>query len=331
MQVVRVDSKVFVGKNIIHASIFKRNDSRTIYNMIYRDGKRGTSFIKRFAVKGITRDKIYNMTQGTDGSEVLYFSANSNGEAEVVTITLRNSGSIKKLKWDLDFADLQIKGRGVRGNTVTKYSILRVDFKEKGVSTLKPRNIWFDQTINRLNTDERGVLLGAFSGENKLLLVNNDGNSRVVIPDISLHFDDKMIRIEKWIPKKPLTAIYFDREKERYFIKRFLIESETKEDSFVKEGGELLFFNSDWRPVIEVEFFKPRDKEIIPPLEINVEEFIAIKGFKALGNQITSKKVKKISLKKVLPYKEEVQLVEDIEVTDQEEIRDDVPQTKLDF
>ena len=331
MQVVRVDSKVFVGKNIIHASIFKRNDSRTIYNMIYRDGKRGTSFIKRFAVKGITRDKIYNMTQGTDGSEVLYFSANSNGEAEVVTITLRNSGSIKKLKWDLDFADLQIKGRGVRGNTVTKYSILRVDFKEKGVSTLKPRNIWFDQTINRLNTDERGVLLGAFSGENKLLLVNNDGNSRVVTPDISLHFDDKMIRIEKWIPKKPLTAIYFDREKERYFIKRFLIESESKEDSFVKDGGELLFFNSDWRPVIEVEFFKPRDKEIIPPLEINVEEFIAIKGFKALGNQITSKKVKKISLKKVLPYKEEVQLVEDIEVTDQEEIRDDVPQTKLDF
>ena len=331
MQVVRVDSKVFVGKNIIHASIFKRNDSRTIYNMIYRDGKRGTSFIKRFAVKGITRDKIYNMTQGTDGSEVLYFSANSNGEAEVVTITLRNSGRIKKLKWDLDFADLQIKGRGVRGNTVTKYSILRVDFKEKGVSTLKPRNIWFDQTINRLNTDERGVLLGAFSGENKLLLVNNDGNSRVVTPDISLHFDDKMIRIEKWIPKKPLTAIYFDREKERYFIKRFLIESETKEDSFVKDGGELLFFNSDWRPVIEVEFFKPRDKEIIPPLEINVEEFIAIKGFKALGNQITSKKVKKISLKKVLPYKEEVQLLEDIEVTDQEEIRDDVPQTKLDF
>ena len=331
MQVVRVDSKVFVGKNIIHASIFKRNDSRTIYNMIYRDGKRGTSFIKRFAVKGITRDKIYNMTQGTEGSGVLYFSANSNGEAEVVTITLRNSGSIKKLKWDLDFADLQIKGRGVRGNTVTKYSILRVDFKEKGVSTLKPRNIWFDQTINRLNTDERGVLLGAFSGENKLLLVNNDGNTRVVTPDISLHFDDKMIRIEKWIPKKPLTAIYFDREKERYFIKRFLIESETKEDNFVKDGGELLFFNSDWRPVIEVEFFKPRDKEIIPPLEINVEEFIAIKGFKALGNQITSKKVKKISLKKVLPYKEEVQLVEDIEVTDQEEIRDDVPQTKLDF
>ena len=136
MQVVRVDSKVFVGKDIIHAAIFKRNDIRTIYNMIYRDGKKGTSYIKRFAVKGITRDKLYILTQGTDGSTVLYFTANLNGEAEVVNIILRNTGSIKKLKWDLDFADLQIKGRSVRGNTVTKYSVLRVELKEKGVSTL---------------------------------------------------------------------------------------------------------------------------------------------------------------------------------------------------
>ena len=164
MQVVRVDSKVFIGKDIIHAAIFKRNDVRTIYNMIYRDGKKGTSYIKRFAVKGITRDKLYILTQGTEGSTVLYFTANLNGEAEVVNITLRNTGSIKKLKWDLDFADLQIKGRSVRGNTVTKYSVLRVELKEKGVSTLKPRNIWFDKTIKRLNTDERGTLLGAFTG-----------------------------------------------------------------------------------------------------------------------------------------------------------------------
>ena len=182
MQVVRVDSKVFVGKDIIHAAIFKRNDIRTIYNMIYRDGKKGTSYIKRFAVKGITRDKLYILTQGTDGSTVLYFTANLNGEAEVVNIILRNTGSIKKLKWDLDFADLQIKGRSVRGNTVTKYSVLRVELKEKGVSTLKPRNIWFDKTIKRLNTDERGTLLGAFTGEDKILLINKDGNSKVVTP-----------------------------------------------------------------------------------------------------------------------------------------------------
>ena len=331
MQVVRVDSKVFVGKDIIHAAIFKRNDIRTIYNMIYRDGKKGTSYIKRFAVKGITRDKLYILTQGTEGSTVLYFTANLNGEAEVVNITLRNTGSIKKLKWDLDFADLQIKGRSVRGNTVTKYSVLRVELKEKGVSTLKPRNIWFDKTIKRLNTDERGTLLGAFTGEDKILLINKDGNSKVVTPEMSLHFDDKLIRIEKWVPKKPLTAIYFDTEKGRYFIKRFLIESETKEDNFLKDGGELLFFNSDWRPIIEIEFMKPREKDVIPSLEINAEEFITIKGFKALGNQITAKKIKSITLKDVLPFEEETKVLEEIEVTDQEEVNSDQPQTKLDL
>ncbi|MDA0200554.1 MAG: DNA gyrase/topoisomerase IV subunit A, partial [Bacteroidetes bacterium] len=146
MQVVKVDSKVFVGKDIIHASVFKKNDTRTIYNMIYRDGNKGNSYIKRFAVKGVTREKVYDLTQGTAGSSVLYFTANPNGEAEVVNILLRNTGNVKKLKWDLDFADLQIKGRAVRGNTVTKYSILRVELKEKGVSTLKPRKIWFDET-----------------------------------------------------------------------------------------------------------------------------------------------------------------------------------------
>jgi topoisomerase-4 subunit A len=331
MQVVRVDSKVFIGKDIIHAAIFKRNDVRTIYNMIYRDGKKGTSYIKRFAVKGITRDKLYILTQGTEGSTVLYFTANHNGEAEVVNITLRNTGSIKKLKWDLDFADLQIKGRNVRGNTVTKYSVLRVELKEKGVSTLKPRNIWFDKTIKRLNTDERGTLLGAFTGEDKILLISKDGNSKVVTPEMSLHFDDKLIRIEKWVPKKPLTAIYFDTEKGRYFIKRFLIESETKEDNFLKDGGELLFFNSDWRPIIEIEFIKPREKDVIPSLEINAEEFITIKGFKALGNQITAKKIKSITLKDVLPFEEETKVLDEIEVTDQEEVNGEQPQTKLDF
>ena len=223
MQVVRVDSKVFVGKDIIHAAIFKKNDTRTIYNMIYKDGKK-SAFIKRFAVKGITRDKVYEMTQGSPGSNVLYFSANPNGEAEVVTILLRNTGKVKKLTWDLDFADLQIKGRGVRGNTVTKYNILRVELKEKGVSTLKPRKIWFDPTIKRLNTDERGELLGAFKGEDKILLINKDGDAKVVIPEMTLHFDEKLICIEKWKPNKPITSVYFDTEKQRYFIKRFFIE-----------------------------------------------------------------------------------------------------------
>ena len=330
MQVVRVDSKVFVGKDVIHAAIFKKNDTRTIYNMIYKDGKKGSSFIKRFAVKGITRDKVYEMTQGTPGSTVLYFTSNPNGEAEVVTILLRNTGNIKKLKWELDFADLQIKGRGVRGNTVTKYNILRVELKEKGVSTLKPRKIWFDQTIKRLNTDERGELLGAFKGEDKILVINKEGDAKVVIPELSLHFDDKLIRIEKWKPNKPITAVYFDEEKQRYFIKRFLIESESKEDRFIKPGGELIFINTDWRPMITVNFVKPRDKDPIPPLEINAEEFIAVKGFKALGNQLSQKKIKNIELKEAMPYDDDEKAVEEIEVKDQEELSaDDDSQIKL--
>jgi topoisomerase-4 subunit A len=332
MQVVRVDSKVFVGKDIIHAAIFKKNDTRTIYNMIYQDGKKGTSFIKRFAVKGITRDKEYDLTQGTEGSSILYFTANPNGEAEVVTILLRNTANVKKLKWELDFADLQIKGRGVRGNTVTKYNILRVELKEKGVSTLKPRKIWYDETVQRLNIDERGRLLGAFKGDDKILLINNKGDAKVVIPEMTLRFDDDLALIEKWIPNKPITAVYFDQEKERYFIKRFLIESETKEDSFIKPEGELVFFNTDWRPVITVHFVKPREKSPLAPMEINAEEFISIKGFKALGNQLTINKIKNIELKEALPYEEEEEVVEEIEVNDQEEVRGEGDaQTKLEL
>ena len=172
MQVVKVDSKVFVGKNILHAAVFKKKDQRTIYNMIYRDGKGGTTFIKRFAVTGVTREKIYDLTQGKPHSNVLYFSANPNGEAEIISIILRNSNSIKKLKWELDFTDLQIKGRSVRGNTVTKYPVRKVELKEKGVSTLKPRKIWFDDTIRRINIENRGELLGDFRGDDKLLIIN---------------------------------------------------------------------------------------------------------------------------------------------------------------
>ena len=339
MQVVKVDSKVFVGKKIIHAAIFKKNDTRTIYNMVYRDGAKGTSFIKRFSVKGVTRDKAYDMSQGKAGSKVLYFSANLNGEAEVITVLLRNVGSVKKLKWDLDFADLQIKGRAVKGNTVSKYSILRIELKEKGVSTLKPRDIWFDETIRRLNFDDRGTHLGAFKGEDKLLIVSKRGAAKVVAPELSLHFEDDMLRLEKWVPEKPLTAVYFDPEKSRYFIKRFLIESENKEDDFVKLEGELLFFNSDWRPVITIDFVKPKGKEPLTSLEINAEEFISIKGYKALGNQLTDKNVKAITLKELLPYDDQPEDVNEIEVhkedvNSKDEItteEDEESQIKLDF
>ena len=333
MQVVKVDSKVFVEKDIIHVAVFKKKDSRTIYNAIYKDGKLGTSYIKRFAVTGVTRDKMYDITQGKPGSHLLYFSANPNGEAELVTVVLRNTGQVKKLKWELDFADLQIKGRGVKGNIVSKHNVLKVELKEKGVSTLKPRRIWFDETVLKLNLDERGRLLGAFRGEDKLLIINNKGESKTVTPQMELHFAQVPEVLERWVPEKPITAVYYDPEKARYFIKRFLIENENKEDSFIKEGGELIYVGTEWRPVLEVEFVKPRGNEPIPPKLINVEEFISIKGYKAMGNQLTDKKVKSIRLKESLPYEiKEDTVVEAIEVNQPEAVDDEeAPQTKLDF
>ncbi|MBT8322008.1 MAG: DNA gyrase/topoisomerase IV subunit A, partial [Eudoraea sp.] len=175
MMVTKVDSKTFVGKNIIHVAVFKKKDQRTTYNMIYKDGRGGASYVKRFNVTSITRDRMYNLTTGKKGSDVLYFTANPNGEAEVVTVNLRQKGSIKKLKWDLDFSDVLIKGRGSKGNIVTKYPVKRIELKEKGLSTLKPRKIWFDDTIQRLNVDERGELLGEFTSDDRLLIINQDG------------------------------------------------------------------------------------------------------------------------------------------------------------
>ena len=333
MQVVKVDSKVFVEKDIIHVAVFKKKDTRTIYNAIYKDGKLGTSYIKRFAVTGVTRDKMYDITQGKTGSHLLYFSANPNGEAETVTVVLRNTGQVKKLKWELDFADLQIKGRGVKGNIVSKHNVLKVELKEKGVSTLKPRRIWFDETVLKLNLDERGRLLGAFRGEDKLLIINAKGESRTVTPQMELHFDQVPEILERWVNNKPITAVYYDPEKARYFIKRFLIENENKEDNFVKESGELIYVGTEWRPVLEIEFVKPRGADPLPNKVINVEEFISVKGYKAMGNQLSDKKIKSIRLKESLPYEVEAEeAIEEIEVNQPEALEEgDAPQTKLDF
>ena len=333
MQVVKVDSKVFVEKDIIHVAVFKKKDNRTIYNAIYKDGKLGTSYIKRFAVTGVTRDKMYDITQGKAGSHLLYFSANPNGEAETVSVILRNTGQAKKLKWELDFADLQIKGRGVKGNIVTKYNVLKIELKEKGVSTLKPRKIWFDSTVLKLNLDERGELLGAFRGEDRLLIINDKAESKTVTPQMELHFSQVPLVLERWVKTKPITAVYFDQEKERYFIKRFLIENENKEDVFIKEDATLIFISTEWRPVIEIEFVKPRGAEPFPNKVINVEDFIGVKGYKAMGNQLTDKKIKNIALKESLPYDAPEQpKLDDVEVNDPEEINEgDAPQTKLDF
>ena len=335
MQVVKVDSKIFVGKNILYVAVFKKKDQRTIYNMIYRDGKGGTTFIKRFAVTGVTRDKIYDLTQAKPNSNVLYFSANPNGEAEIVTIILRNSNSIKKLKWELDFTDLQIKGRSVRGNTVTKYPVRKVDLKEKGVSTLKPRKVWFDDTIRRINIENRGKLLGDFKGDDKLLIINNQGAIRAVSPELSLRFEDNTSHIEKWNPIKPITAVYYDLNKKRYFVKRFLLEHADREENFIKQEAKLVYLSTEWRPILKIIFDKPRGKDQPVPLEINAETFISVKGFKASGNQLTDKKIKLIELKEALEYKENIipKSHMDIEVSSDETIpsKDDESQITMEF
>jgi len=305
MMVTKVDVKTFVGKDIIHIAVFDKNDKRTIYNMIYRDGKSGPSYIKRFNVSGITRDKPYDLTAGTENSMVLYFSDNPNGEAEVVTVLLRQVGSVKKLKFDIDFANIAIKGRASRGNTVAKYPIKKIELKEKGISTLKPRRIWFDDTVNRLNVDARGELLGEFRPNDRLLVINQSGKLKTIIPELTTHFEDGMIVLEKWNPKKPISAIYFDGEKERYFIKRFLVDSSTKEETFITEHpkSQLEIVATDYRPVAEVVF--PKIKGVQKDtLVIDMENYIAVKGIKALGNVLTSDKVRQISLLEPLPYEE---------------------------
>ncbi|MFC6095029.1 DNA gyrase/topoisomerase IV subunit A [Flavobacterium qiangtangense] len=320
MMVSKVDEKKFVGKDIIHIAIFDKQDKRTIYNMIYRDGKSGPSYIKRFNVSGITRDKAYALSQEKPGSQVLYFSHNPNGEAEVITILLRQVGSIKKLKFDIDFADLAIKGRASKGNLVTKYPIKKIELKEKGISTLKPRRIWFDDTVQKLNVDGRGELLGEFRPNDRLLIISQAGKLKTIIPELTTHFDEDMVVLEKWLPKKPVSAIYYDGEKEKYFVKRFLIENENKEEIFITEHpkSQLEIVSTDYRPVAEVIFAKVKgiQKE---NQTIDLEAFIAVKGIKAIGNQLTGDKLKQVNLLEPLPYEPPVEEIpEEMEVVDED-------------
>ena len=325
MMIAKVDEKKFFGKDIIHVAIFDKSDKRTIYNMVYRDGKSGPSYIKRFNVSGVTRDKFYDLTNESVGSQTLYFSCNPNGEAEVLTILLRQVGSIKKLKWDLDFASITIKGRTSKGNLVTKYPIKKIELKEKGISTLLPRKVWFDDTVQRLNTDARGELLGEFRPSDKILIISQTGKLKVITPELSTHFDTDMIVLEKWIPRKPISAIYFDGEKERYYIKRFLVEIENREESFITEHekSQVEIVSTDYRPVAELVFTKikgiQKENQII-----DIENFIAVKGFKAMGNQLTAEKLKQVNAMESLPFTipEEV-IAEDIEVIGEVDIESD--------
>lgn len=307
MMVTKVEGKTFIGKNIIYVGIFKKKDKRTIYNLIYRDGKAGYNYMKRFAVTSITRDRAYSIGKDKPGTKVLYFSANPNGEAELVTVFLRQKKGLKRLKFDIDFSDLAIKGRNVKGNLVSKMPIKNVEMKEEGVSTLKPRKIWFDDTVRRLNVDERGELLGAFKGEDRLLIVRQNGIVKTIIPELTTHFENDVIIMEKWNPKKPISAVYWEGEKERYYVKRFLIEQPEKEELIITDhsNSQLEIISTDYIPRVEIEYKKARGKDRKENETVNIEEFISVKGIKAQGNQLTSENVKQIDLKDPLPFKEE--------------------------
>ncbi len=229
---------------------------------------------------------------------------------------MRQVGTVKKIKFDIDFANLAIKGRASKGNLATKYPIKKIELKEKGISTLLPRKVWFDETVQRLNVDGRGELLGEFRPSDKILIISQTGKLKAITPELSTHFDEDMVILEKWIPKKPISAIYYDGEKERYYIKRFLVETENKEESFITEhpNSQLEIVSTDYRPVAELIF--PKIKGVQKEsMTVDIESFIAVKGFKAMGNQLTTDKLKQVNLLEPLPYDIPVEVIpEDLEV-----------------
>lgn len=302
MVVSKISEKAFVGKDIIYINVFKKNDERTIYNLIYQDGPKGATYAKRFAVTGVTRDKVYDLTKGTKGSKVLYFTANPNGEAEIVAINLKSLPNVRKLQFDFDFSTLAIKSRNAQGNIVTKYPVKKVVQKEQGVSTLGAQKIWFDDTVQRLNTEGRGTFIGSFKSDDKILTINQNGEYRLTGYDLSTHFDENMVHIEKFNPKKIITAVYFDGDKKEYVVKRFYPELTDKKVNFISDapGSYLELVSTDMYPMIELKFAKQKDKELMPEI-INVQEFEPIKNIKAKGKRLTANKIKEINLLESLP------------------------------
>jgi topoisomerase-4 subunit A len=300
MMVTRIADKKFVGKGIIHADVWKKTDKRTIYHLIYQDGAGGAAMMKRFYVNSITRDTEYDLTRGTKGSKVLYFSVHPNGEREVVNVLLRPRPHLKRLRFDVDFASLLIKGRQSAGNRVTKEIIQKITQKEVGGSTLAARKIWYDNVVGRLNDEGRGKYLGAFKGTDRILTLYRSGEYRLTSFDLSNHFDEDMIHIEKWHPNRPLSAVYFDGERELHFVKRFLCENTSDKRTFFiseSDGSYLDVVSTAYRPNVRIIYNKLlKETKNLPDNDVNLADFIDVKGMKAQGNQLTKLKVKEIVL-----------------------------------
>lgn len=297
--ITKVADKTFVGKGILHAQVFKKNDDRTVYNMIYKDGGTGVSYVKRFSVVGVTRDKEYDLTKGTKGSKVLYFTANPNGEAEVVTVQLKPHTKLKKLQFDLDYAEIVIKGRGSQGNIVSKYPVKKIIFKSKGVSTLSGLKIWYDDLLRRLNVDGRGKYLGEFDGDDKILQVHKDGWYELSTFELSNHFDADLILIQKFDPEKPFALVQYEGKAKNYFVKRFVFESIAvgRKGGLISEeaGSKFIYLTSNPEAVLTVDVLKGKT-QVPETLEVVLADFIDLKGIKANGNRLSQHEVKNISI-----------------------------------
>lgn len=293
--ITKVTEKSFVGKDIIHVAVFNKNDTRTIYNVVYRDGRNGYNMVKRCAITGLTRDKDYALSKGTADSKILYLSVNPNGEAEVIKVFLNPRPRLRNLVFEFDFSTLDIRGKSSMGNVISRFAIHKIVMKEKGVSTLGGTRIWYDPEVNRLNTEERGNLLGEFMSSDKILVLTRSGNYRLTSFDLSNHFEDDVILVEKYKPGKLFSVVYFDADQRFYYLKRFYAEPGDKPQKFIDENDEsrVILVSAHLRPQIEVKY-GGRDKQR-PAEIIDAEEFIGIKGHKAKGKRITTFKVDQIT------------------------------------
>jgi topoisomerase-4 subunit A len=327
MMITKVADKKFVGKGIVHADVWKKGDKRTIYHLIYQDGLGGPTMMKRFYVNSITRDTEYDLTRGTKGSKMLYFSVHPNGEREVVTVLLRPRPHLKRLRFDVDMGSLLIKGRQSTGNRVTKEIVQKITQKEVGGSTLAARKIWYDPIVGRLNDEGRGNYLGAFKGEDRILTFYKTGEYRLSNFDLSNHFDEDMIHIEKWEPHRAISAVYFDAERELHFVKRFQCEvTADKKVPFISEseGSYLDVVTTAYRPIVRIVYNKQlKETKNLPDNMVNIADFIDVKGLKAQGNQLTKLKVKEIVIE---PQEEEQIWPEEIQEQLEVEVENEIEQ-----
>jgi len=326
--VTRVVEKAFVGKNVIHIDVFKKNDTRTVYHVAYQDGRMGAVYVKRFSVTGVVRDKDYVLTKGTAGSKILYFTVNPNGESEIIKVSLKPKPRLKKLNFDFDFSELAIKGRSSQGNVLTKNTVKKIVQGEKGFSTLGALDIWYDDTVMRLNTDQRGLHLGAFKEDDKILTLTRSGFYRLMSFDLSNHFEEDMVLIEKFNPTKALTVLYYSEIKKAYFLKRFIPElSDKKVCMFPEEdGNKFVIAVTDKRPQIRVEYDNEGAKKPVDPEEIVLDEFVEVMGVKAKGKKLSNHPVSVIAWLDPIPVEEEELESED----DEEDIQDEEMDQEID-